>query len=48
MVARSVERGTTFMKENPFMKTAVSKARKRAKAAMVKAAEREIETIMKG
>lgn len=48
MVARSVERGTSFMTPNPFMKTAVAKARKRAKAAMEKTAEREVEKIMKG
>ena len=48
MVARSVERGTSFMTPNPFMKTAVAKARKRAKAAIEKTAEREVEKIMKG
>ena len=48
MIARSIERGTSFMTPNPFMKTAVAKARKRAKAAMEKTAEREVEKIMKG
>lgn len=47
MVARSVERGTSFMTANPFMKRAVSKCRKRVLAAMIKAADREIEKIMR-
>ena len=47
MIARSIERGTSFMTANPFMKRAVSKTRKRAQEAMKKAAEREIEKIMK-
>lgn len=48
MIARSVERGTSFMKENPFMKRAVAQTRRRAKEAMRKTAGREIEKIMKG
>lgn len=47
MVARSIERGTSFMVQNPFMKRAVSKIKKRTLAAMEKAAAREIEKIMK-
>lgn len=47
MVARAIERGTSFMMQNPFMKRAVSKSKKRALAAMEKTASREIEKIMK-
>lgn len=47
MIARTVERGTSFMTGTPFMKRAASRARKRAKAAMITTAEREIEKIMK-
>lgn len=48
MIARSIERGTSFMEANPFMKKAVSKSRKQAISAMKKAADQEIEKIMKG
>lgn len=48
MIARSVERGTSFMTANPFMKRAVARTRRRAEEAMRKAADREIEKIMKG
>lgn len=34
MVARSVEKGTSFMKANPFVKKALSRARKKSIAAM--------------
>lgn len=47
LVARAVERGTSFMSANPFIKKSVAKARKRAKEAMVKEADREIKKIMK-
>lgn len=48
MIARSVESGTSFMRQTPFMKSAVRKARKRAEAAMARRAEEEIDKIMKG
>lgn len=48
MLARSVENGTSFMRPTAFMKSAIRKARKRAKAAMAKRAAEEIEKIMKG
>lgn len=48
MIARSIERGTSFMKANPFVKRAVAQTQKRAKEAMSKAANREFEKIMKG
>lgn len=47
MVARAIERGTSFMVQNPFMKRAVSKVKKRVLAVMEKTADREIEKIMK-
>lgn len=47
MVARSVESGTSFMRQTAFMKSAVRKARGQAKAAMKKRVEQEIESIMK-
>ena len=46
MVARSVERGTSWMKANPFMKRALQKARKRAQEAMASRLQREIQKIM--
>lgn len=46
MIARSVESGTSFMKANPFMKRSIAKVRKRAKEAMEKRVEKEIEQIM--
>ena len=48
MVARSVERGTTYMEGHAFVKKAMSKARKPALAEMQKTADEEIEKIMKG
>ncbi len=43
MVARAVARGTSFMESNPFFKAAVNRTRSKAKSAMKKTAEREIE-----
>lgn len=48
MVARSIERGTSYMKANPFVKRAVAKTRKRAIAYMKEAVDRSIEQQMKG
>ena len=48
MIARSVERGTSFMPANPFVKKAVAGARKRALEAMEQTIDREIERTMKG
>lgn len=48
MIARSIERGTSFMKANPFVKRAVSRSRARAVKAMKETADKEIEKIMKG
>lgn len=49
LVARSVARGTSFMEPNPFFKAAVNKTRSKAKNAMKKTAEAEIEkTWMSG
>ena len=48
MIARSVERGTSIMKETPFMKKAVAKARNRAREAMKRKVDENIEKIMKG
>lgn len=46
MIARSVERGTSFLLPNPFMKRAIAKVRKQSKEAMKKRVEQEIEQIM--
>lgn len=46
MVARSIERGTTWMKANPFMKRAVAKTRKAAIESMKKTVDEKIEDIM--
>lgn len=46
MIARAVQRGTSFMRPNPFVKTAVNRSRKAAEAAMKKKAEEEISNIM--
>lgn len=47
MVARSVERGTSFMRENLFIKDAVSKARKSAMEAMKKSVDESSKELMK-
>lgn len=46
MLARSVERGTTFWKPNPFVKRAVARTRNLAQEEMEKVVEREIKKIM--
>lgn len=46
MIARSVERGTSWMKANPFMKRALRKARKQAQEAMASRLQSEIQKIM--
>lgn len=46
MVARSVERGTSFMQANPFVKPAMQKATKRARERMKKSVDESIEEIM--
>ncbi len=48
MVARSIERGTSFMKANPFVKKAVSASKKQALDEIRKTVDTEIEKIMKG
>ena len=48
MVARSVERGTTYMKPNKFVKKAMAKSRTRALAFMKESVDKSIEEIMKG
>lgn len=48
MIARSIESGTSFMRQTPFVKTAVRRARKPAVEAMKKRVEQEIDQIMKG
>ena len=47
MVARSVERGTSYMKENGFVKRAVAATRKRAVEFMKKTIDSKCEQIMK-
>ena len=46
MVARSVERGTTWMKANPLVKKAVAASRKRATEFMKKSVDQSIQKIM--
>lgn len=48
MVARSVERGTSYMESTPFVKRAVRQSRKRAIEYMRDAVDAETEKIMKG
>lgn len=48
MVARSIERGTSFMRANPFVKKAVAKVRKKAIESMKTTVDQKIEAIMKG
>lgn len=47
LIARSVNRGTTFRKKTKFVDKAVNSARKSAETAMDAACSREIEKIMK-
>ena len=47
MVARSIERGTSFMKQNAFVKKAVAATRKRAVEFMKKTVDAKCEEIMK-
>lgn len=47
LIARSAERGTSFMLATPFMKKSVAKARKRCEEAMKARAEKEIQELMK-
>lgn len=47
LIARAVERGTSFMKATPFMKTAVKESRKDVIAAMKRAMDEKIEEIMR-
>lgn len=47
MVARSIERGTSFMKENAFVKKAVAKTRKQSIAFMKQTIDANIGKIMK-
>lgn len=46
MLARSIERGTTFMKANPFVKPAMAAVRNKAVFEMGKTVDRQIEDIM--
>lgn len=48
MVARSVERGTSYMKGHKFVKKAMAKTRKRALDYMKESVDKSIEEIMKG
>ena len=48
MVARSVERGTVYMKGHKFVKKAMSRTRKRALDFMKESVDKSIEEIMKG
>lgn len=47
MIARSVERGTHFMRANPFVKPAMRKCTKQALEYMKKSVDKSIEEIMK-
>lgn len=47
VIARSVERGTSFMKANPVVKPALAATRGAAKAAMIREAEEEINKRIK-
>lgn len=46
MIARSVERGTSFMAANPFIKKAMARVRKAALAAMKKTVDAKIRGLM--
>lgn len=48
MIARSVERGTSYMKSTPFVKRAVRQSRKKAIEYMRETVDKETEKIMKG
>lgn len=48
MIARSVERGTSFLKATPFVKRAVSATRARAIESMKQIVDQKTEEIMKG
>lgn len=48
MIARSVERGTSFMQANPVVKPAVSQTRKQVINTMKEKVDENIEKIMKG
>lgn len=48
MLARSVERGTSFMRANPFVKRAVAAKRKAAVESMKRTIDEETKRIMKG
>lgn len=47
LVARSIESGSTVRKKTPFVRTAVTRAKRAAQEAMAKAADAEIEKIYK-
>lgn len=47
MIARSIERGTSFLLKTPFVKQAMSRAKTRALEAMKRTTEREIKKLMK-
>lgn len=47
LVARAVERGTSWLEATPFMKRAIAKSKRAAEAAMQKAVEDGIEKSMK-
>ena len=47
LIARSAERGTSFMTATPFMKRSVARARGRCEKAMQTRADAEIQKIMK-
>ena len=47
VIARSVDRGTSFMQANPFVKRAVARTRKVSQEKMQEVIDREIEKIMK-
>ena len=48
MLARSVERGTSFMRATPFVKKAVSASKKQAVEQMKQTIDENIDTTMKG
>lgn len=47
MIARSIDRGTSFMRRIPFISTATRKTRKQAEAAMQAELDKQIKRIMK-
>lgn len=48
MIARAIERGTSFLQKNPFMKRATGSSKIHALEAMKKSVERDITDIMNG